>query len=172
MVDRLQVVLCTPSGYAFASVRDGGAWGAKGRFGVAGERARSGHAAPGSGRQLDGAAGEECSALLVGIPGRQRDLDPGLQLGNAGGDPRVEAEGRLLISASRWCRPQALQKPIAAVWIRSRNGLAVALEQEVRSEARCSLCALIRRWTPPADGIDVASVEVSNHEDGRRPQCR
>jgi hypothetical protein len=32
----------------------------------------------------------------------------------------------------------------AAVWIISRNWLAVALRQEVRSEARWSLCALIK----------------------------
>src|SRR5262245_42606830 len=37
------------------------------------------------------------------------------------------------------CRSQK-----AAVWTSSRNWLAVALLQEVRSEARCSLCALIR----------------------------
>jgi hypothetical protein len=43
---------------------------------------------------------------------------------------------------------------------RTRNWLAVALLQEVRSEARCSLCALIMRWTPPADGIHVPSVEA------------
>ena len=49
-------------------------------------RARAGHAAPGSGRQLDGAAGEKCPALLVGIAGRQRDLDPGVHLGDPGGD--------------------------------------------------------------------------------------
>jgi transposase len=35
--------------------------------------------------------------------------------------------------------------------------LAVALVQDVRSEARCSLCALIVTWTPPAAGTAGAS---------------
>jgi hypothetical protein len=42
-------------------------------------------------------------------------------------------------SARRPCMSQ-----YAAVWIKRRNWLAVAFEHEVRSEARCSLCALIR----------------------------
>jgi hypothetical protein len=40
---------------------------------------------------------------------------------------------------------QAQHEPVGGcVWINRRNWLAVALRQEVRSDARCSLCALIR----------------------------
>ena len=50
-------------------------------------------------RQLDGAAGEERPACLMGIAGRQGDLDPGLHLDDPGGDldqreaDRVELSG-------------------------------------------------------------------------------
>ncbi|MBB3268687.1 hypothetical protein FHW79_006362 [Azospirillum sp. OGB3] len=39
------------------------------------------------------------------------------------------------------------------VWMSSRNWLAVALLQEVRLEARCNLCALIRFIWPRAQQI-------------------
>jgi hypothetical protein len=55
-------------------------------FGVEADGLGRGTLPRGSGRQLDGAADEECPVLLVGTTGRQRDLDPGLHLGDSGRD--------------------------------------------------------------------------------------
>ena len=60
--------------------------GAGGRARGGRDGARSGRRPAGSGRQLDGAAGEERPGRLVGLAGRQGHLDPGLQLGDPGGD--------------------------------------------------------------------------------------
>jgi hypothetical protein len=87
--------------------------------------------------------------MLVGIAGRQRDLDSGLQSGDPGRD---FDHARRIVSnwASRQnevlgVRPRSVcSSQQAAVWIKRRNWLAAALVHDLRSEARRSLCALIR----------------------------
>ena len=80
--------------------------------GLAGTGSVEGTLPRGSGRQLDGAAGEECPALLVGIAGRQRDLDPGLHLGDPGGDldQREPERVELGVAPERGLGRQAAQR--------------------------------------------------------------
>jgi hypothetical protein len=81
------------AGCAF-SIFDAGAGGGLGRLDL-------GHAARWSWRQGEGVAGEAGEALLFGVVRRQRDLDAGDQLGDAGGD--LEKARRIV---SNWAQHQ------------------------------------------------------------------
>ena len=103
-----------------------------------------------SGRQLGGAGGEQREAVLVGVAGRQRDLDPGGHLGDPAGDLDQRRGGSCRTGRRARTRPWAPGRAGCAGASRRRCGSAAGTGwrspcvHEVRSEARCSLCALIR----------------------------
>ena len=100
-------------------------------------------------RQLDNLAGKHGKAELVGVAvGRAILMRVTISVTRAATlirQRRIVSNWASRQNDLRGAKPRRVSiNQYAAVWIKSRNWLAVALRHEVRSEARCSLCALIR----------------------------